>query len=179
MRILFLYGLTFFISLNFAKAQKESVIYNSQLGDVSILFPGKPQSRVQEETGGSREEVLFRTNGVEYSMKISKAADHESIQKELTKFGSRFGMAKKLVANFHSREQGSIEGVIREDWTLQEEKGQKITFNSRRYKYHYRVIVIESSIIEIMVKAKVNPQDKSSFYDHEQAIEFAESLKVK
>jgi|GEM_PF-3623122 len=159
--------------------QNEGYVYKSELTSLSISFPGKPESRVQQVDGGGVEEVLFVADDVEYFLKVSKAADEESIQEELVKFGSRYDMAKKMVANFHARSQGYIEGLIREDWEFVEEKGQQVTFKSRRHDYHYRVIIIASTVIEVSVKADANRKEKSTQYDQEKVNEFTKSLKIK
>ncbi len=177
MRILLLYCLTFIVSISFTNAQKAPFVYTSQLSSLSIEFPGKPESRVQELGVGGMEEVLFKTDHVQYGLKISVAGDYESIEKELAKFGSRHGMAKKMAANFHGKNQGTMEGLVREDWELGAYKGQQITFKSRRYGHHYSVIIIDSTVIEVFVKADTKPKEES-YYNQQKVDAFAKSLKI-
>lgn len=178
MRVLLVVITSFITSLISSTIDKEGYVYQSEVSSLSIEFPGKPESRVQNVEGGRVEEVLFVVDDVEYFLRVSTATNEESIQEELTKFGSRYDMAKKMAANFHARNQGFIEGLIREDWEFSAKKGQQITFKSRRHDHHYRVIIISSTVIEVFVKADANRKENTTQYDQEKVNSFTASLKM-
>ena len=142
------------------------------------MFPGEPESRIRESSEGTLEEVVYVEDGFEYSLRVSKALDMEAFEKEVAKFGSHFRMAKKLVANFHGRNEGYIEGAEREDWLLGGYQGQKVFFRGRRYHCHYRAVILDSLVIEVFVKASSKALTASSFRDREEVSQFADSTKL-
>ncbi|OEK01108.1 hypothetical protein BFP97_06120 [Roseivirga sp. 4D4] len=178
MRLLLVLITSVVTSVISSNTQSEGYVYKSELASLTIEFPGKPEFRVKEVEGGSVEEALFVADDVEYALMISKSNENVSIEKELEKFGSRLGMAKKLSADFHRRSQGYIEGLTREEWELGANKGAKMTFKSRRHDFHYRAIIIASTVIEVFVKADANRKEETTQYDQTKVDRFTGSLKL-